>query len=395
MATRLIRFERLPLDSALPVLWFAVIRTLVVLVALGSLVVLGFPYEGQLTTVLAAVALPWALLLVLVARRSPQIALHPLIAVGDFAVLVVIESVVPETYGAVRFVALFMVAAHAHFQGERRGLAIAAAGVATLVIVGAATEDPLAGHLLEFYETLFVVTALATAAVIGGLRTAESAGRLRARELTHRTFAAEDEVRRRLAESIHDGPVQELVSLEMIIAAARQASRRGESERVAELLGDAEGLAARNVRALRDEIVGLGPHAFQELSFQAALDDCAPGWERRYGIDIRLECDTITLGAELEGALFRIVQEAVANAGRHAQASTVAVRLRHTDGRVELEIEDDGHGFHEDLLGAMEPGHLGLAAMRERAEAVGGRLRIATDRSGTVVSVTAPVSGSG
>ena len=391
MASRRLTLERLPLDSSEPVVWFAFIRLLMPVIVVIATLVLDFPFGGRLAVAAGAVGVPWGVALLVVARRSPGLALHPLVAVGDFLVLVAVEAIVPETYGAARFVALFLVGAHAHFQGERMGLAITGIGVAALVITGALTEDPLAGNLLEFYEVLFVVSALAMAFIIGGLRTAESAGRIRAREVTRRTFAAEDAVRRRLAVSIHDGPVQELVSLEMILTAARNAAERGEGERVAELLTEAEGLATRNVHALRDEILSLGPHAYDELSFESAVEESLPVWQRRYGVPIDFRCERLDLGSELEGALFRIAQEAVANAGRHAEASSIAVELRRVDGNVELAISDDGRGFHDvGMLRRPRPGHLGLAGMRERAEAAGGRLEIATGDGGTTVRFVGP-----
>lgn len=385
--------ERLPLESTAPVVWFAAIRVGVVAAAILSRFFFGFPLGGRLIGVLLAVALPWALVLLFLARRRPDAALHPLAAYGDFVVLVVIESVVPESYGAVRFLGLFFVAAHAHFQGERVGSAIALAGTLSIVIGGAIIRDPIESNLVGFYEALFCVSALATAAVIGGLRSAESAGRIEARELTRRTIAAEETVRRHLAEAIHDGPVQELVSLEMMLAAARQSGERGEYERVTELLGEAAGLASRNVRTLRDEIVGLGPEAFRELSFEAAVEESVAIWTRRYGVPIRLGCERVELDSELEGALFRIASEAVANAGRHANATEIDVRLRRTDGRVELTVKDDGKGFRDaDALGRARPGHLGLAGMRERAAAVGAKLEVDTGSTGTVVRVTAPAN---
>ena len=113
--------------------------------------------------------------------------------------------------------------------------------------------------MLVFYEVAFVLSALATGLVVGMLRTAESASRLRARGVSRRTLQAESEVRRRVAESIHDGPVQELIGLDMILSAARQAAderaRAGEHD----LIEEARELATRNVRMLRDEIVDLGP----------------------------------------------------------------------------------------------------------------------------------------
>lgn len=386
------KLTRLPLDSSAPVVWFAAIRLIIVFTALVSLAILSFPYEARLFGVLAIVALPWALAVLAAARTRPAVALHPLVAVGDFAVLVAIEGIVPETYGVVRFFALFLVAAHAHFQGERIGLGVAAAGVLALLVTGALTETPVVGDLKQLYEALFAVCALATAIVVGGLRTAESAGRLRARDVTRRTFVAESALRKQIATSIHDGPVQELVSLELILGAARQASERGDRERAAELIRESEGLCSRNVQALREEIVGLGPHAFQDVSFEAAIEERIPMWRRRYGIDVAFSCDRLELDWEVEGALYRIAQEAVANAGRHAEATNVRVSLQGRDGAVELMVADDGKGFHEaDPLALYTPGHLGLASMRERAEAVGGRLGIATDATGTVVLATVPL----
>ncbi|MEX2197058.1 MAG: ATP-binding protein [Thermoleophilaceae bacterium] len=396
MATRLIParlpgLQRLPLDSTAPIVWFAVIRVLVVMAAALSRLVVGFPLGGRLIGVLLVVALPWALLLLLLARRRPNAALHPLVAYGDFLVLVAIESVVPETYSAVRFLGLFFVAAHAHFQGERVGSAIALAGTISLVIAGSIIEDPIETELITYYEVLFCVSAVATAAVIGGLRTAESAGRIEARELTRRTIEAEDALRRHLAEAIHDGPVQELVSLEMMLAAARKAGERGDHERATELLGQASGLASRNVHTLREEIVGLGPDAFRELSFEAAVEESVPIWNRRYGVPISMQCERVELHSDVEGALFRIASEAVANAGRHAGATKIDLRLRRQDGRVELTVADDGSGFRDaEAFWRPRAGHLGLAGMRERAEAVGGALQIATGDNGTVVRVSAP-----
>jgi hypothetical protein len=90
---------------------------------------------------------------------------------------IAVELVVPEAYGATRFTALFALAAHAHFQGERRGFAIALSGSLALVLATVVRGDaPLDDEVLAFYEVVFVLSASATGAVVGSLRTAESAG---------------------------------------------------------------------------------------------------------------------------------------------------------------------------------------------------------------------------
>jgi len=385
--------RRLPIESAQPLVMFAAARLAVALAALLALVVLGFPYDGRGAAVVAGVGLPWSVALLIVARRNPEAALHPLVAAGDVAVLLAIELAVPEAYGATRFTALFVLAAHAHFQGERRGLAVALTGCAALVLATVLRGDaPVDGETLAFYETVFVLSAVASAVVVGTLRTAESASRLRARSLSRRTIQAESEVRRRVAEAIHDGPVQELIGLDMILASARKAASEGRRAQATALLDDAREVAERNIRTLRDEIVDLGPHAFQELGFATAIEDCIPVWKRRYRFEVMATIERIEMPGDMAGDLFRIAQEAVVNAGRHAQAEAVSISLRTVASEVELRVTDNGGGFSANgPLDAGEPGHLGLASMRERAELLDGRLDIETSARGTRVLVRAPL----
>ena len=385
---------RLPLESSRSVVTFALIR---LSIAVGSpllAVLLGFPYEGKLVAVMAAVAVPWGLAVLLLARASPDAALSPLIAVGDVVVLLVVEAVVPETYGAVRFAALFIIAVHAHFQGERRGLVVGLGTTLALVAGTAARGGGMVhGDLLAFYEAVFVVSGTGSGLLLGRLRSAESASRLRARGVTRRTIDAERDVRRRVAQSIHDGPVQELIGLGMVLSAATSAAERGQRQRVSELLGEARDLTERNLRALRDEMVDLGPHAFQQVTFELAIEDCLPVWERRYGIQVLLQLERIALPPEVVGDLFHITKEAVVNAGRHAEASTVSIYLRTVGDHVELRVMDDGKGLGDvDPMGQPEAGHLGLASIRERVELLDGKLSIESSRSGTKLVVLAPLA---
>jgi two-component system, NarL family, sensor kinase len=383
--------RRVPIESTGPIVMFAIARLAVALVGLTAVAVVGFPYEGRAAAVLA-VFVAWSVVVLAVARRAPDRVTNPLVAAGDFALLLALELVAPDTLGAVRLAALFLIAAHAHFQGERRGLAVAAIGSTVLVVGSALRGDaPFDSDLLAFYEAVFVLSALATAVVVGLLRTSESASRLRARGLSRRTMQAESEVRRRVAESIHDGPVQELIGLDMILSAARNAAEHGRSEEATGLIDEARELGMRNLRALRDEIVDLGPYAFQELSFDTAIEDCLPVWRRRYGFEVGLAIERIDLPPEMAGDLFRIAQEAVVNAGRHANAQAVSISLRMVGSRVELRVADDGHGFNDNGPMAGEPGHLGLASMRERAELMDGTLETESSERGTRVLVLVPL----
>jgi two-component system NarL family sensor kinase len=329
----------------------------------------------------------------LLVRGDANGALHPAVAIVDFALLGLLAAVVPELYGVVRFAALFLVAVHAHFQGEERGILLAVLAVVALTVPAVVQDDaPVSGGELALYEVVFAIAALATALMVGRLRSAESASRLRARGVSRRTIQAETEVRRRVAESIHDGPVQELIGLDMVLSAARRAAEGGDRERALEMIAEAHGLAERNIQALRDEIVDLGPYAFEELGYATAVENCIPVWRRRYGFEVMLTIEHLDLPPELAGDLFRITQEAVVNAGRHAGAKTVAVSLRQVGDEVELRVADDGSGFdEEDPFADTEPGHLGLASMRERAELIGGHLDIESSARGTRVLVRAPL----
>ncbi|MEA2401968.1 MAG: two-component system, NarL family, sensor kinase [Thermoleophilaceae bacterium] len=385
--------RRLPIESAQPLVVFAIARLAIAVAALLAIVVLGFPYEGKGAAVVGGLAVPWAIACLVVARREPELVLSPLVPAVDLLILLILEWVAPDTYGAVRAAALFMIAAHAHFQGESRGVIVAALGSAALVTASAVRGDtPVPGDVHAFYETVFVVSCLATGLVVGSLRTAESASRLRARSLSRRTIQAEAEVRRRVAEAIHDGPVQELIGLDMILSSARKAASEGRGEDATRLIDDARELTERNIHVLRDGLVELGPHAFEELSFESAIENCLPLWKRRYGVEVLATIDRMDLLPEVAGDLFRIAQEAVVNAGRHADAEAVSINLRSVDSRLELRVADNGRGFGDvDPLGALEPGHLGLAMMRERAELLGGRLDIETSERGTRVLVVVPV----
>jgi two-component system NarL family sensor kinase len=382
---------RPPIESPEPIVKFAALRVLLTATALVALIATG---EGRLSAVVAALGVPWALGNLLLAQRRPDLALNPLVAAGDLAVITVVELVSPQTYSAVRFLALFFIAAHAQFQGQVGGLAVAFAGSALLVPIATLRGAPIHGHMLAFYEALFVVCAFASAITAGNIRTAETTGRLRARQVSRRMIETESEIRRRVAEAIHDGPVQELVSLDMILTAVSSAAEKGDDKGTKHLLGEAHSIVERNIEALRDEIVSFGPYAFRELSFETAITDCVPVWRRRFGLEVRLELEPAQLSPEVSGPLFQIAQEAVTNAGRHADAEHITVSLREQNRQLVLRVTDDGKGFGDFwALTPDVPGHIGLSSMRERAEMVGGVLTIDSGRRGTTVTVRLPAAG--
>ena len=309
------------------------IRALLAAAAALALAILGFPYEGNITAVVVAVALPWSLFVLAITRHSTEAGLNPLIVVGDMAVLGTLIAVEPDMYVPAHFTALFFVAAHAHCQGAPLSSFVGVLPPLVLIPVTFASDVPVEDELLHLYEVIFAVACLATAFVVGAMREAESSARIRARALSRRTIDTESTVRRRLAQAIHDGPIQELTSAEMMLASAEHALTRGDEPEAREALTEARSLTRANIGFLRDEILDLGPHAFEELSFEQAVTDCIEVWKRRYGFEVKTDIGADRLAPEIAGPLFRITQEAVANAGKHADASSVVVRLHCDEAR--------------------------------------------------------------
>ena len=380
-----------PLESAEPVRGYAMVRLELALCGLVAAALLDFEGDGRLAILLLAIFVPFAAVIAVLSQRRPEFALNPAVGVADIVSLAVIMAVVPAAYAAVQFSAVVLALAYPLVRGELRGAVFAGLTVAVLVPIAILSDPPPDDDRLVFYELVFAVAAISGALFTGRIAASESLARRRARELTRRIIEAGYEARRDVAQSLHDGPVQELVSADMKVTGAMNASARGDSDRTRMLLDDARDIIERNVNALRNELIALGPVAFDELSFQEAVEQCAPAWGRRYEVEVHTHLAPLDMPNETCGALFGIAQEAVANAGRHADARRVELTLTADDGYVELCIADDGKGFGGvSPLGSREPGHLGLASMRERAEIVGGHLAIESSEAGTAVRARVP-----
>jgi signal transduction histidine kinase len=133
----------------------------------------------------------------------------------------------------------------------------------------------------------------------------------------------------------------------------------------------------RSVRRVTDE---LRPRLLDDLGLLPALRSLCEAFAERAGIPVILDAPASLphVSGHAELALFRAMQEALANIARHAEARQVAVRLTNGDGHLVLEIQDDGRGLSRDfdLERAEQEGHLGLAGMRERIAALGGAFQL-------------------
>lgn len=203
---------------------------------------------------------------------------------------------------------------------------------------------------------------------------------------------AQEEERSRIAEDLHDGPVQELVGLSLILDALAEELRAGGAPGV-EAASRASSAARGAVGALREAIFDLHPMSLQQLGFAAAVRVVLQRAEAR-GLTASMEgldaADTLDVGGRT--VAFRIVQEAVANAVRHSGAASLTVSAGLEDGVLWVEVADDGRGFvPDDTPSRIDEGHLGLAAMRARARLAGADVDVRSEPGrGTAVRVRFP-----
>lgn len=203
------------------------------------------------------------------------------------------------------------------------------------------------------------------------------------------------EERQRVARDLHDSVKQQAFALTLLIGAAQ--SRLPSDPAAAQgQLCQASDLADQIRQELTAILQQLRPVALAGQGLQEALRTYTHQWSRASGIACEFPASGVPEGLgvpvlrpEIEEALFRIAQEALANAARHSQASQVRVQCEQRAGQVCLHISDNGKGFVVEQ--AMGNGH-GLANMRDRVEAYGGTLRISSTPGETVVVGCIPLA---
>lgn len=260
-----------------------------------------------------------------------------------------------------------------------------------LVVVRA--DPPLSRTERETLDSLGqqAGVALASARLVADLQR-EQANR---RRLAIALIEAQERERARLARDIHDGPIQELVGLGLLLDAV--AADLGTGDLDTKALARAAAAARGIVADLRATIVDLHPMALAELGFAGAARSIASRLEDR-GVEVELDVAAAAeLPAELQAVGVRILQEALTNVMRHAEATRAWITARPVSGGVEVRVRDDGIGFDvSSVLTAGAGGHLGLAGIRERADLAGGRADITSRAgSGTEIVLMLPLEVSG
>ena len=215
--------------------------------------------------------------------------------------------------------------------------------------------------------------------------------RCRLQQLSSRLIQSQEQERGRVARELHDETGQTLTAVRMKLA---EVLRGGEAE---PLMKEGIAIIDRTIAHIRDLALRLRPTMLDDLGLVDALEWVVRQQARSAGwtLDLDLDASQPRLPPELETACFRIVQECVANAAVHARAATLALRLRERDGRLEIEVEDDGLGFRFEGFDAPPSGseeHFGLFTMAERARLVGGSFEIDTaPGEGVRIRVSVPI----
>src|SRR5262249_24855181 len=176
---------------------------------------------------------------------------------------------------------------------------------------------------------------------------------------------AQEQERRRIAGELHDGVMQEMLAVTMMLGTAkRRFAREPDADASLDKIQDKMIRVGTDIRRLSHD---LHPPVLQEAGLPGAVRAYCEQFSASSGIAVSCEADEhardLSRGAAL--ALFRVVQEALGYASKHARARTIAVRLTRADGMVSLTVSDDGIGCDPDRLGVSSG--LGLIMMRERA----------------------------
>ncbi len=213
------------------------------------------------------------------------------------------------------------------------------------------------------------------------------------RRLSIRLMTMQDQERRRLARDLHDGLGQELAVAKMILD---RMLLQKPAQFPEEAWVQASNIVDRAIQQVRTMSHLLHPPLLDEVGLLSALSWYVEGLTKRSGIETSLDVEPRNfprLGAEVETAVFRIVQEALTNVFRHSEASKVWITMAQREGRIVVSVRDDGKGIGK-RIAEMQPDSVGvgIGGMKQRASEFGGELRLTNMNPGTLVELMIPCS---
>lgn len=205
-------------------------------------------------------------------------------------------------------------------------------------------------------------------------------------------FSSIEVDRRRIAHELHDGVGQSLTLLISGLRTAALTTQDTELEQRCQRLKEIAYQALGDVKRLA---LGLRPSILDDLGLAPALERLVSDFREHHEFDVTFHLQQLSdtrLPETIETVVYRVAQEALTNAAKHAQATRVSVDLRQDLDSIELRIEDNGVGIEPARCSTATPGHLGITGMRERISSVGGELSIESHRPrGTQLIVRIPI----
>jgi two-component system sensor histidine kinase DegS len=215
--------------------------------------------------------------------------------------------------------------------------------------------------------------------------------------LSRKILKAHEEERKRIAREIHDGPAQSAVNLSLKLEICKRYLSIGDTDRFSAEMDSLAASIHSTVREIRTIIYDLKP-AILEDGLISAIQRHIEVFSGTCGMKIGFRYDGTDAGTEyyLTSTIFRMVQEALSNVKKHAEASSVDIELNLSDRRITLDITDDGRGFAVDELAARKfdrlKGGFGIQGIRERLELIGGSLTIrSAPGKGTSLHIDIPI----
>jgi signal transduction histidine kinase len=207
-----------------------------------------------------------------------------------------------------------------------------------------------------------------------------------ARDALRRVVAAQELERRRLARELHDETGQALTSILLGLKPLEEALEKKENRAA---IAELRGLVVATLQDVRRLAVELRPKVLDDFGLVPALERLTESFSEQTGIEVDLEshAGAERLPAEVETAIYRIVQESLTNVVKHAHAKKVSVLVTRKDGALIAVVEDDGHGF--DATGSADG--FGLDGMRERVALLDGRLVVESGEAGTTLVAEVPL----
>ena len=213
-------------------------------------------------------------------------------------------------------------------------------------------------------------------------------------QLLRRLVTAQEEERRRISRELHDQTGQHLTALLLGLKTLNNSPDNG-SASLHKSLSKLEKLTERLIEDAHHLAWDLRPAALDDLGLETALSNYVEKWSERNAIalDFHSGLNTLRLSTPLETAVFRIVQEALTNVLKHAQATRVSVMLEHRYDELLVIVEDNGCGFQPEVT--LKGNGLGLVGINERVALVGGKLNIESEPScGATLAIRIPAPAS-